>query len=283
MSDMRRGPEVSARPELGALAAIAKLARKGAYAIPIGARADAAAAFAVYSPRNDFTGPIAEISARAIAMGCRAGWLEADAANQQLRLSPTGLKALRQARSSVLGEPRSGGARPLPTPSHRAPEAGSLAWLRPRRDKHGQPHITQAQFDAGERLRSEYWQAGLSPQITANWSGLGVSRRVRRTTPGVGVHPSDGVIAARQRIGRVLDAVGPELAGILIDVCGLDIGLEAVEQARGWSRGTAKTVLQMALTCLARHYGLIPPETSHRTRLRRWRDWDYHAGLDGWR
>lgn len=249
----------------------------------LAAGSDVAAGFAVYSPRNAFAQPIAEISCRAAAFACRAGWLQADASQARLHVSTAGVKALRRARSGASNDP-SPSPRQMPsTPSRRAPATGSLAWLRQRTDKHGQPHITEAQFAAGDRLRTEYWHAQLVPRVTANWSGLGVSRRVRRTTPGLGTELSDRVIAARQRINRALVAVGPELAGILIDVCGQDIGLESAEQAHGWSRGTAKTLLQFALTSLARHYGLIAPEQSRAPHLRHWGDQDYQPGLDAWR
>ena len=94
---------------------------------------------------------------------------------------------------------------------------------------------------------------------------------------------SDAVVAARQRVYRALDAVGPELSGILIDVCCFDIGLEATGQAAGWRRGTARVVLDLALTRLARHYGLIAPEPATASRLRHWGEADYRPTLDSWR
>jgi Domain of unknown function (DUF6456) len=37
------------------------------------------------------------------------------------------------------------------------PAESPLAWLRRRKDRDGEAMISQAQFDAGERLRSEFW------------------------------------------------------------------------------------------------------------------------------
>ena len=53
--------------------------------------------------------------------------------------------------------------------------------------------------------------------------------------------------------------------------------------AEGWPQRAAKVVLQLALTSLARHYGLIAPERSPFARVRHWGDEDYRPGLDAWR
>jgi hypothetical protein len=159
---------------------------------------------------------------------------------------------------------------------------GPLAWLRRRRDKDGTPLVSEAQYAAGERLAADFWRAQLSPRVTANWTQSLSGRRMRRATPGAGVELADGVMAARERVQRALKAVGPELAGILLDVCCHEIGLEAAERAEGWPQRAAKVVLQLALTRLARHYGLIAPEPPPRSRLRQWGEADYRPNLDAW-
>lgn len=169
------------------------------------------------------------------------------------------------------------------TPGHNDAES-PLAWLHRRRDKDGQTIIDEHQFDAGERLRADLWFARMTPRVTAPWSGVPEERRARGA-PGAGMEMADRLVAARQRVASALDAVGPELSGILVDVCGYLKGLEEIERSEGWPVRSAKLLLQKALTALARHYGLLPPETAGeivRRRLRHWGAGDYRPTLDSW-
>ena len=45
-----------------------------------------------------------------------------------------------------------------------------LGWLKSRKDRNGMPLLTPQQYEAGERLRADYWFAQMSPRVTANWS-----------------------------------------------------------------------------------------------------------------
>jgi hypothetical protein len=86
---------------------------------------------------------------------------------------------------------------------------------------------------------------------------------------------------------RALMAVSPEVAGVLVDICCELKGLEEAEKENGWPQRAGKVVLQIALTRLARHYGLIGKEDSGEQprgrRLRRWGSDDYRPTLDAWR
>lgn len=274
-----------------ALAVLARLANKSAYAIAAGSPEISTNICSIYSPRNGFSQPISQASRSAIKHGLRKGWLEPDETGGRLRLAAAGVRALRAAKSggpdtstlahrSHLAAGRYVGE--LAATAQGASE-GALSWLRRRRDKSGRPLLTDAQFSAGEKLAADFWHAQMAPRVTANWSSVAPSQRVRRATPGVGVEMSDAVVAARQRFSRALGAVGPELAGILVDVCCHDMGLEAAGHAAGWPQRSAKVVLELALTRLARHYGLIAPERPAASRLRHWGDEDYKPTMDAWR
>ncbi|MFH1557038.1 MAG: DUF6456 domain-containing protein [Pseudomonadota bacterium] len=129
-------------------------------------------------------------------------------------------------------------------------EESPLAWLVRRKGKDGRPLIDPVQALAGERLRADFTRAQLTPRVTTNWSATG---------GGGGTGPeafSDAVLAAKCRVDRAVEAVGPELSGVLLDVCCFLKGLESVESERGWPLRTAKVVLALALDRLAAHYGL---------------------------
>jgi hypothetical protein len=161
-----------------------------------------------------------------------------------------------------------------------------LGWLKSRKDRNGQPLLSEQQYEAGERLRADYWFAQMSPRVTASWSALAPSERSRRGAPSRAADLRDEVIAAKERVMHALDEVGPEVGGILIDICCELKGLEEAEKANGWPQRAGKVVLQIALTRLARHYGLIsddrPTRNRRHPRLGHWRSDDYRPTLDAW-
>jgi hypothetical protein len=132
-----------------------------------------------------------------------------------------------------------------------APES-PLEWLHRRRDREGQKLIGDAAFAAGERLRQDFTFGLLMPRTTTNWELTTGRDRHAGGRPG---DLADGALAARQRLFHALDAVGPDLHGVLLDVCCFLKGLEQVEQERRWPARSAKLVLTFALNSLARHYG----------------------------
>jgi hypothetical protein len=160
-----------------------------------------------------------------------------------------------------------------------------LGWLKSRKDRNGRPLISDQQFEAGERLRADYWFARLSPRVTANWAALAPSGRMRRGAPSSAADMRDEVVAAKERVMRAIEAVGPELAGVLIDICCELKGLEDAEKSHGWPQRAGKVVLQLALNRLARHYGLdVSDEAPRRHKgIRHWGDVDYRPTLDAWR
>lgn len=129
-----------------------------------------------------------------------------------------------------------------------------LAWMRARRGSNGAPLIDDAAFAAGERLRSDFTRGQMMPSITANWSLAGGAARGGGHAGGIG-DLTDAALAARRRVERALHALGPELAGAVLDFCCFLKGIEQIESERGWPRRAAKLVLRLGLAALARHYG----------------------------
>jgi hypothetical protein len=141
-----------------------------------------------------------------------------------------------------------------------------LAWLARRKGRDGRTMIGHTQFIAGEKLRADFTRGHLAPRVTSSWSGVARGKNCGGGDAGT---MTDAVIAARQRVRLALEACGPELSGVLMDVCCFLRGLEDVERERGWPARSAKVVLQLALDRLARHYGLErrPREAAH---IRTW-------------
>ena len=77
----------------------------------------------------------------------------------------------------------------------------------------------------------------------------------------------DGQLRARERFRAALAGVGPEFTSILVDVCCYLKGLEEVEQSAGWPQRSAKVVLLLGLSALARHYGLSGETTLTRRQM----------------
>lgn len=127
-----------------------------------------------------------------------------------------------------------------------------LAQLFQRRSAAGRPFLTEAEFRAGERLRADYTRANIMPRLGANW--VASVSTGRRGAAGGAAELTDAVLAARQRVEKAIAEVGPELAGVLIDVCCFLKGMETVETERRWPVRSAKLMLKTALGVLSRHY-----------------------------
>jgi hypothetical protein len=163
------------------------------------------------------------------------------------------------------------------------PDESPIAWLRRRKDRNGEPMISQTQFDAGERLRGDFWFAQMTPRTTTNGSSLSPQQRGRRygAARQSGADMLDNAAAAAERVRRALSSVGPELTGVLIDVCCHLKGLEEAERAAGWPQRSGKIVLQLALTRLARHYGLETHISANTAgAVRHWGSSDYRPQID---
>lgn len=137
-----------------------------------------------------------------------------------------------------------------------------LGQLMRRKGRDGQAFLTAGEFQAGERLRADYTRGQIMPRLGANWvASVSSGRR-----DGGIADLTDAALGARIRVENAIRSVGPELSGILIDVCCFLKGMETVEMERGWPVRSAKIVLKTALGALSRHYnpsGKRPRQTLH--------------------
>jgi hypothetical protein len=150
-----------------------------------------------------------------------------------------------------------------------------LTWLRARRGRDGRPLISETQYLAGERLRFDFERAMLARRTTMNWDLAGTGAR----SGNVAAEVSDAALEARQRYHAALDSVGPELASMLAQVCCLSAGLEQAERVLELPQRSGRAVLGLALTALARHYGLAA--STRRGGIAGWGLADRRPGIPG--
>jgi hypothetical protein len=217
--------------------------------------------YRLVAPKGKGGGP--RIEERLVA-SLSAGGLLADSGDGGLAISPAGRAAMR--RQMVTGAAEDFGAQHRElvsvTVDHETGRQSvalnvaesPLAWLRRRKGPDGKPFLDVAQFQAGERLRADFTRAQLMPRITANWDAA-VSSGKRAGDGGIAEF-TEAVLAARRRVEKAIDAVGPDFGGLLLDFCCFLKGIEEIERARRWPTRSAKLVLQLALNGLARHYGI---------------------------
>jgi hypothetical protein len=146
-----------------------------------------------------------------------------------------------------LGPPERRSGRPKRSVTVNQAEA-PLGWLFAR------GLLTQRQFDAGERLRTDWERAQLAPRVTMAWDAAPISRGRGGSAP----EPDLGgaQIDARRRFHAAVDSAGPGLADILWRVVCAGEGMRAAETALGWPARAGKLVLTLALDRIADHYRL---------------------------
>ena len=231
--------------------------------------------WSVYSRKNDFRRAVATAEDRLVtAMRLRGLLAERPGGGLMLTAATGGKEDLRPAH--MLVDP---GATPSAPAINRA--ESPLAWLRSRKDGRGRPLIGDEQFMAGEKLRADYERARMERRITSSWempidagSGGGSMSDNRIATL------TDNALAARQHVSRALQAVGPELGGILVEICCLAAGIEQAERLLNLPQRSGKAVLALALTSLARHYGLLKSrDAGKRATALHWAMEDYRPAI----
>ena len=165
--------------------------------------------------------------------------------------------------------------------NHTLAAESPLLRLFQRKDSTGKAYIDARQFAAGEILRTDFERAHLAPRVTAAYaesSGSG-GRHWQMSDNGIErIHL--GAIEARDRLRGAFEAVGPELSGILYQVCCLASGFESAEAILHLPQRSGKAVLALGLTRLARHYGLLkvyrPKDSS---KISHWAMDDYRPAI----
>lgn len=156
--------------------------------------------------------------------------------------------------------------------NHAESPLGLLARLK---DRQGEAFLPAEAIAAGERLHADFTRGQLQPRITASWEPRLASRS--RGDRGGAAEVGDSALAARERVARAVEAMGPELSGVALDACCFSKGLELIERERQWPARSAKLMLRTALLALARHYQ--PPRRKTRAGIGHWGAEDYRPEL----
>ncbi|MBD8553197.1 hypothetical protein IFT84_01525 [Rhizobium sp. CFBP 8762] len=127
-----------------------------------------------------------------------------------------------------------------------------LSALARLKEKSGAPFLESQAIAAGERLLADFTRGQLQPRMTMTYAPKLESKAAGARS---GEHDlSDSALSARRRVRSAVEAMGPELSGVALDICCFSKGLETVERERQWPVRSAKVMLRAALQALARHY-----------------------------
>ncbi|PXW79241.1 hypothetical protein C7451_101305 [Blastomonas natatoria] len=114
--------------------------------------------------------------------------------------------------------------------------------------------IGERQFEAGERIRSDWERANLAPSITMRWDAAPRSG-VRRGSDDH-LEPGERQMAARKRFDSAMAALGRDLNDIAWRVICSGEAMPVAEKALGWPVRSGRLVLRLALDRLADFYRL---------------------------
>jgi len=128
----------------------------------------------------------------------------------------------------------------------------ALDRLARRKDKLGEPLLSKAEYEAGQRFMQDYARAGHGHIATQNYMSAGEDK-----TDYAGDKEDSYLyrIDASTRLERARKEVGPGLDKAVISVCCLDYSLEEVERAESWAVNSGLTILKMGLGRLVVFYG----------------------------
>ena len=119
-----------------------------------------------------------------------------------------------------------------------------LTWL------HARGHLSDRQFEAGERLRADWERAQLAPSVIMRWDVV----RVKEKGGNAGLTPGERQIAAKARFDAAIAEAGSGLSDILWRVVCAGEGLPDAEKGLDWPARSGKLVLKLALDRVADFY-----------------------------
>jgi hypothetical protein len=109
--------------------------------------------------------------------------------------------------------------------------------------------VSQRQYDAGERLRSDWERGQYAPKVTMTWDAAPVARGRSGSAGEPDLRGAQ--IDARNRFSHAVASAGPGLADILWRVVCAGEGMRDAETALGWPARAGKLVLTLALDRVA--------------------------------
>lgn len=112
--------------------------------------------------------------------------------------------------------------------------------------------VTIRQYEAGDRLRSDWERGQLSPRVTMAWDSAPVSKGRGGSAPAPDLNGAQ--LDARRRFHAAVEAAGPGLSDILWRVVCAGEGMRDAETALGWPARAGKLVLAFALDRIADYY-----------------------------
>ncbi len=134
----------------------------------------------------------------------------------------------------------------------------------------GEPaFLARHQVEAGERVRRLVERARLNPRLTMSYSA---AHAAGGKGAGHAGEMSDMAADARRAVARLYELLPRDCAEVVLDVCGLEKGLQQIETERGWPRRSAKLVLRIGLDRLAEVWGIGLVATGRETGTRAWMD-----------
>jgi hypothetical protein len=140
---------------------------------------------------------------------------------------------------------RSGKSRPARSVTVNLVES-PLGWLFAR------GHVSQRQFDAGERLRTDWERGQVGQRVTMSWDAAPVSRTRGGSSQPVDLSTSQ--LDAKRRFEAAIAEAGAGLSDILWRVVCAGEGMREAESALGWPARAGKLVLRLALDRVADYY-----------------------------